>query len=52
VQEAMKSNDLRRRLTDIGYESIGSSPAEFAAHIDTSIEKWRRIIVAGNIKPE
>lgn len=52
VQEAMKSDDLRRRLNDIGYEAIGSSPAEFAAHIETSIEKWRRIIVAGNIKPE
>ena len=36
----------------IGYDPIGSTPQEFAAHIDTSIEKWRRIITAGNIKPE
>jgi tripartite-type tricarboxylate transporter receptor subunit TctC len=43
---------LRRRLSDIGIEPIGSTAAEFTQHIDMSIEKWRRIIVAGNIKPE
>ena len=25
---------------------------EYAAHIDASIEKWRQIVTAGNIKPE
>lgn len=52
LRDVMKSDGLRRRLSDIGIEPIGSTAAEFTQHIDMSIEKWRRIIVAGNIKPE
>jgi hypothetical protein len=42
----------RRRLDEIGYESVGSTPQEYIAHIDASIEKWRHVVTAGNIKPE
>ncbi len=52
AQGALKSDDLRRRLDEIGYESIGSTPREYIAHIDASIEKWRHVVTAGNIKPE
>jgi tripartite-type tricarboxylate transporter receptor subunit TctC len=52
LRDVMNSDGLRRRLSDIGIEPIGSTAAEFTQHIDMSIEKWRRIIVAGNIKPE
>lgn len=51
LRDVMKSDDLRKRLSDIGLEPIGSSPGEFAKHIDISIEKWKRIVVTGNIKP-
>ena len=43
---------MRRRMDEIGYDPVGSTPQEFAAYIDTAIEKWRRVIVRGNIKPE
>jgi tripartite-type tricarboxylate transporter receptor subunit TctC len=52
AQAALKSDDLRRRLEEIGYEPIGSTPQQYVAHIDTSIEKWRHVVTAGNIKPE
>ena len=52
AQAALKSDDLRRRLDEIGYEPIGSTPQQYIAHIDTSIEKWRHVVTAGNIKPE
>ena len=52
AQAALKSDDLRRRLDEIGYEPIGSTPQEYVAFIDTSIEKWRHIVTTGNIKPE
>jgi len=52
AQAALKSDDLRRRLDEIGYETIGSTPQQYVAHIDTSIEKWRHVVTAGNIKPE
>jgi tripartite-type tricarboxylate transporter receptor subunit TctC len=52
VETTVKSEDMRRRMREIGLDALGSTPQEFAGHIETAIEKWRRIIVAGNIKPE
>ena len=52
AQGVLKTDGLRRRLNDMGYEAIGSTPQEYAAFIDAAIEKWRRIITTGNIKPE
>jgi tripartite-type tricarboxylate transporter receptor subunit TctC len=52
AQAVLKSDDLRRRLEEIGYEPIGSTPQQYIAHIDTSIEKWRHVVTAGNIKPK
>lgn len=52
AQAAVKADDMRVRMKDIGLDPVGSTAPEFAAHIDTAIEKWRRIITVGNIKPE
>ena len=52
AQAAVKTEALRTRMSEIGYDPIGSTPEVFAAHIDAAIEKWRRIITAANIKPE
>lgn len=52
AQSVVKSDALQNRLREIGYEPVGSTPAEYGAYIDKAIEKWRQIIVAGNIKPE
>jgi tripartite-type tricarboxylate transporter receptor subunit TctC len=52
AQAALKSDEVRRRLDEIGYQSIGSTPQEYVAHIEASTEKWRQIVTAGNIKPE
>jgi len=52
VQAVVNAETMRARLQEIGYAAIGSTPQEFAAHIEAAIEKWRRIIVAGKIKPE
>lgn len=52
AQAVVTSDAMRQRLEQIGYQPVGSTPQAYAAHIDTAIDKWRRIIVAGNIKPE
>lgn len=52
VQATVKSDDMRQRMKAIGFDAVGSTPQEFSAHIETAIEKWRRIIVTGNIKPQ
>jgi tripartite-type tricarboxylate transporter receptor subunit TctC len=52
AQAAVRDEATRRRMEEIGYQPIGSTPREYAAHIDTMIAKWRHIIEVGNIKPE
>jgi tripartite-type tricarboxylate transporter receptor subunit TctC len=47
----VKSGALHERLLEIGYVPVGSTAAEFRARIDSEIDKWMRIILAANIKP-
>ena len=50
----MHDPDVRRqrKLRDLGYEPVGSSPQEFAAFIKAEIAKWAKVIAAGKIKAE
>lgn len=41
-----------KRLADIGFDAISSSPAEFAAFIREEIGKWGRMARAAGIEPE
>ena len=47
---AMHSPDVEKRLAAEGSEPVGSSPAEFAAHIRSETEKWARVIKTAGIK--
>ena len=49
---AVKAAAFAKSLSDQGFQPIGSSTEEFRAHVDREIEKWRRIIAAGDIKPQ
>jgi tripartite-type tricarboxylate transporter receptor subunit TctC len=49
---AVKSAAFRQNLLERGFRPIGSTTEEFRAHVDREIEKWIRIIAAGDIKPE
>jgi tripartite-type tricarboxylate transporter receptor subunit TctC len=49
---AVKSPAFGQSLRERGFQPIGSTTEEFRAHVDREIEKWIRIIAAGNIKPE
>ncbi len=53
--EAVKSlqhPDVKSYMTREGVEPVGSTPAEFAAHIQREIEKYARIIKLSGAKPE
>jgi tripartite-type tricarboxylate transporter receptor subunit TctC len=45
-------SDVRDRLRDLGYEPVGSTPAEFAAYIKSELAKWSEVIRKGGIKAE
>jgi tripartite-type tricarboxylate transporter receptor subunit TctC len=49
---AVKSEAFARSLLERGFQPIGTTTDEFRAHVDREIEKWIRIIAAGDIKPE
>ena len=47
---ALKLEDVRKRLVEIGVEPVGSTPNEFADKIKANLEKWGRVIRTANIK--
>lgn len=44
--------ESRKRLTDLGFEPVGNTPAQFAAYIKSEIAKWGKVIRAGGIRAE
>ena len=49
---AVKNDAFRQNLLERGFQPIGSTTEEFRAHVDREIDKWIRIIAAGDIKPD
>jgi tripartite-type tricarboxylate transporter receptor subunit TctC len=49
---AVRNAAFSQNLLERGFQPIGTTTEEFRAHVDREIEKWIRIIAAGNIKPE
>lgn len=47
----VRSGALNRRLLELGFLPVGSTPAEFRARIDAEIGKWAEVVRVGNIKP-
>ena len=50
--DAVKDPAFRATLLERGFQPIGSTTEEYRAHVDREIDKWIKIIAAGNIKPE
>ncbi len=50
--KAVKDPAFSKALLERGFQPIGTTTAEFRAHVDREIDKWIRIIAAGGIKPE
>jgi tripartite-type tricarboxylate transporter receptor subunit TctC len=44
--------DVTAKMAADGSEPVGSTPAQFAAHIKAEVEKWRDLIHKTGIKTE
>lgn len=44
--------DVNKRLSDLGYVTIGDQPAEFAAFIKSEVEKLAKVVKALNLKAD
>ena len=51
VVAILKGPEMNDRLSKEGADPVGNTPAEFARHIQSEIEKWRRVIRAAGIQP-
>jgi tripartite-type tricarboxylate transporter receptor subunit TctC len=47
---ALKDADLKKALTDLGVDIVGSTPTEFAAHIKAEIPKWAAVVKAAGAR--
>jgi tripartite-type tricarboxylate transporter receptor subunit TctC len=52
IARAMHSPELAKRLAADSSEAVGSSPAEFAAHVRAETARWSSIIKQAKIRPE
>ncbi len=46
----LKMPDVNSRLSDLGAEPVGSTPAKFDAHIKAEIVKWAKVIKDANVE--
>lgn len=49
--EVMELPQVVERLDDLGFNAIGSTPAEYATNIRDEIERWTRVIEEAGIEP-
>jgi tripartite-type tricarboxylate transporter receptor subunit TctC len=50
--KALADPDVRRALTDLGVDIVGSSPQDFAAYIKSEIPKWSAVVKAAGARLE
>jgi len=43
---------VRERLAQLGFDTAGGSPAQFAAVVESEARKWSKVIRDANVKPE
>ena len=49
---ALRSADVRERMTQIGFDVVAGTPEEFGQFMKAEVERWTRVVERGGIKPE
>lgn len=50
MAKALRDPEVVRRLTELGLNPVGSSPADFAAQVKKDFDKWGEVIRKANIR--
>ncbi len=52
IVAALKTQDVEEQMKRQGMDTIGGSPAEFAAYLKSETDKWAKVVKSANIKPD
>jgi tripartite-type tricarboxylate transporter receptor subunit TctC len=52
ARKAMALPEYQKRMTDLGYELVGSTPAEMGQMIETELKRWGPVVKASGAKAE
>jgi tripartite-type tricarboxylate transporter receptor subunit TctC len=52
IVAAVNAPDLQEQMLKQGFDTIGGTPAEFAAYLRAEIDKWKKVVAAAGIKPD
>ncbi|MCC6781056.1 MAG: tripartite tricarboxylate transporter substrate binding protein [Hyphomicrobiales bacterium] len=52
ARKALATKDMQEKLATDGAEPVGTTPAEFAAHIKAELEKWTSVAKKAGIEPQ
>jgi tripartite-type tricarboxylate transporter receptor subunit TctC len=50
VQRLVAQTEMRERITNLGYDVVGSTPGQFADQIRVDLAKWEKVIRNAGIK--
>ncbi|WP_345246736.1 tripartite tricarboxylate transporter substrate binding protein [Pigmentiphaga soli] len=50
--DILRSPEMAKQISDMGFTVIGGTPAEFAAQIDSELIKWKEVVAASGAKVE
>jgi tripartite-type tricarboxylate transporter receptor subunit TctC len=49
TKKALDDKDIQKKLTEMGFDTIGSTPEQVAAYMEQDSKKWGEIIAQANI---
>jgi tripartite-type tricarboxylate transporter receptor subunit TctC len=52
LNDALRSPDVRERLTQIGFDVVASTPDEFGQFMRAEVDRWTKVVERGGIKPD
>jgi tripartite-type tricarboxylate transporter receptor subunit TctC len=49
---ALRSPDIRERMTQIGFDVVAGTPEEFGRFMQEEVDRWSKVVQRGGIKPD
>jgi tripartite-type tricarboxylate transporter receptor subunit TctC len=49
---ALRSPEIRERMTQIGFDVVAGTPEEFGEFMKAEVARWKQVVQRGNIQPE